>query len=658
MAKEDHVRAMEAYFVKRFEDDWFWRFSHPANLLSNGDFESWTGGTAVPPDGWTLTGTGSVARTATSKICTYAAEVTYSQTDSYLEQELTCYDHLQGLHVSFSCWVRATVADRVRLGIDDGVGQSFSEYHPGDSTFIFLTVTRLVDTAATKLEVRCQVDTAATSGIFDGAILVVGPVPRAYACKPLCDEGTISIADGTLIKDVLAGDPRNIYRIAGVDMAVTGVDDDDGNKFKIAMGTDVLGTAADALVIDTSLGVYINDNANADMTIGLTVNQGANDDEIMALKSSDVAHGATDIAETDTYGAFQKSIASGGGVHLIGLKDADGIGARAINIEGLIAEDADTTKTTTGRAITELLAAQLTGTGYDNIVADGNAFGLRVYRGGSYKTALLIDEDGDVFMPDGGSSTILFIGDVSSNADMTRGLTIDQLGSDDEIIALKSSDVAHGGTTLAETDTYVAVRKSEAAAGGASIWGLKDSGGVAGQAADLRGYLAENADTTKTTAGRAIVETTGAQISGTGVANVIANGNVFIARGYRGGAFRALFIVDEDGDLYADGGVASTDMVTLYDEYDDAHLVRAFDLARSRGRGAVRSRFDEFLKYDESKLVELGILGDRVENGGLVNVTRLQQLLCGGVWQLYTRLEDTLERLAVAENKLKLLEAN
>ncbi|MAH47768.1 hypothetical protein CMI37_18245, partial [Candidatus Pacearchaeota archaeon] len=36
---------------------------------------------------------------------------------------------------------------------------------------------------------------------------------------------------------------------------------------------------------------FMNDTANGNMTQGLTINQGANDDEILALKSSDVAHG-------------------------------------------------------------------------------------------------------------------------------------------------------------------------------------------------------------------------------------------------------------------------------------------------------------------------------------------------------------------------------
>ena len=49
---------------------------------------------------------------------------------------------------------------------------------------------------------------------------------------------------------------------------------------------------------------YINESSNANMTTGLTVNQGVADDEIIALKSSDVTHGVTNLAETDTFSTF------------------------------------------------------------------------------------------------------------------------------------------------------------------------------------------------------------------------------------------------------------------------------------------------------------------------------------------------------------------
>ena len=69
--------------------------------------------------------------------------------------------------------------------------------------------------------------------------------------------------------------------------------------------------------------VYINDDANAKMTIGLTINQGANDDEILALKSSDVAHSSTAQAEADTYFSISKIESLGGGAQIWALSDAN-----------------------------------------------------------------------------------------------------------------------------------------------------------------------------------------------------------------------------------------------------------------------------------------------------------------------------------------------
>ncbi len=58
--------------------------------------------------------------------------------------------------------------------------------------------------------------------------------------------------------------------------------------------------------------VFIADTANTDMTQGVTIQQGANDDAIFALKSSDIGHPFTGIAEADTYMEFGKRWGNGG----------------------------------------------------------------------------------------------------------------------------------------------------------------------------------------------------------------------------------------------------------------------------------------------------------------------------------------------------------
>lgn len=148
---------------------------------------------------------------------------------------------------------------------------------------------------------------------------------------------------------------------------------------------------------------FINDTANANMTLGITINQGANDDEAIAFKSSDVAHGATDYTETDTWGLLKKAEATSGGLYAQGFKDADGVAGFALTLGGFLAEDANTTKTTSGYGIVDIEAFQTSGTGLANTVADGNVFSIRTRRGDTVVAVFLVDEDGDVLY-DGAAS--------------------------------------------------------------------------------------------------------------------------------------------------------------------------------------------------------------------------------------------------------------
>lgn len=96
----------------------------------------------------------------------------------------------------------------------------------------------------------------------------------------------------------------------------------------ITLSTAVSGTVDNAItwkdVLKVIVGnVFIGDSSNAKMTQGLTINQGANDDETFALKSSDVSHSMTNLAESDTYFCLKKLDAGSGGVNIRGLSDAD-----------------------------------------------------------------------------------------------------------------------------------------------------------------------------------------------------------------------------------------------------------------------------------------------------------------------------------------------
>ena len=152
-----------------------------ANYIVNGSFESWSAGTSVAPDGWTLTGAGAaVARIATAGNVQYGqAAVTVTaalNTATDLAQSITVSTTLntalRGPFVTFSCKVKCSTASRVFLKVDDGIGTTSSSNHSGGGGWETLTVTRDVDDAATKVECSLEISSGASiSATFDGAML-------------------------------------------------------------------------------------------------------------------------------------------------------------------------------------------------------------------------------------------------------------------------------------------------------------------------------------------------------------------------------------------------------------------------------------------------------------------------------------------------------
>ena len=63
----------------------------------------------------------------------------------------------------------------------------------------------------------------------------------------------------------------------------------------------------------------------------------------------------------------------------------------------------------------------------------------------------------------------------SCNSKNSAGLTIQQLGEDNESLSLKSSDVTHGMTDRTETNTYFKISKSNAGQGGAILDAVTDN---------------------------------------------------------------------------------------------------------------------------------------------------------------------------------------
>ena len=214
------------------------------------------------------------------------------------------------------------------------------------------------------------------------------------------------------------------------------------------------------------------------------------------------------------------------------------------------------------------------------------------------------------------------------------GLTLDQNANDAKILTLKSSDVAHGQTTGGiETDTYLRVQKESSASGGCLITGITENGNIEGL--KLAGYFGgTSGNTGKSTSQASPLVLQALNSDGSGdSADLNSNENMVCILNRN----TCRFIFDADGDFHADSGS------TTYDAYEDAHLVRAYDL--SHGKGVIDSKFDKFVSYNHEKLADLQLVG-REDDGTpnhFINVTGMQRLHNGAIWQQYEKHQRLAE---------------
>ena len=188
---------------------------NPTNLLSNGDFENWSAGASVAPDGWTLSGIAAIiAREATIvKLGTYSAKLTRSGANAFLSQNLINSINYRGRTITVSVWCYAVVANRARISLAGNfTSVVYSSYHTGDSTWQLLQVTANVHSEETLMQFAFVIDTANTYAYIDGAMCVEGESVFAFSPKPLSGDSSGEInsltdkaspvdTDVTLIED-------------------------------------------------------------------------------------------------------------------------------------------------------------------------------------------------------------------------------------------------------------------------------------------------------------------------------------------------------------------------------------------------------------------------------------------------------------------------
>lgn len=255
---------------------------------------------------------------------------------------------------------------------------------------------------------------------------------------------------------------------------------------------------------------------------------------------------------------------------------------------------------------------------------------------GNVLGAVVGGESAFVIVNGGAGSNKVFIAD-SANSKLTQGLTINQGAADNEILALKSSDVAHGVTTDAEADTYGTLKKQGATTGGLAMTGYgTDIGAVS-----VRG-TATAASATRTTAAQAPIELRAGLLSGTTTATVGADKNLVVITDVG----TARFIFDSDGSAHGDVEW------TTFDTHNDLALLDALDTRMSK-RDAVTNAFGEVLAYNADALQEAGIV-NFYDDGprAMVNFTRLAMLHTGALRQLGRQLAETRHELARVQRML------
>lgn len=269
------------------------------------------------------------------------------------------------------------------------------------------------------------------------------------------------------------------------------------------------------------------------------------------------------------------------------------------------------------------------GAGGLSLSASNVAGAIRFYSGGTTERARLTT---------GG----MFCLNDTSNAKMTQGITINQGGADDEILCLKSTDVAHGMTGQAEADTYCTFQKGNVANGGFVLSGF--SADIL--AANIYGFITTET-TTKSNTSTGAIHLVGQTKSGTSFAAMGANANVVSVSSNSTTGVR--FILDADGDSHQDVGTAWTN----FDDHDDVALLTALSGAVSRKDDPLRDGFASWLTTHRDTLVRNGVVTINDHAGGdgsvFINWSRTHMLLIGAIRQLGGKVAELQTQLRALE---------
>ena len=397
---------------------------------------------------------------------------------------------------------------------------------------------------------------------------------------------------GTIQTRVAAGDPQMVFDIGGVNKFTLGVDDSDSDRFKLAVGS-ALGTN-DVFTIDSSgnMGFGISPPVEKFHFHGGSL-------KVSQLNNPDLTGGELELHGTYTTPANQQVA---GLLRFRGRNNAAG-DPIVVDIYGTI----------------------------EDISAGAEKGGLRfVLQEAGADVLPLAMVGNDVLIGNGAS----LFANPRVELDVRGSVIIDQGAADGEILAFKSSDVAHGMTTLTETDTFGTIRKGGATDGGVALQGFADTGSIG---LLLRGY-APTDQASRTTGAIGYVTLDARKNSGTGSTDPGADANLFVIRSNA----NARFLVDADGDIHMD----ATSNQNAWDEHDDIALLAGVRQAMNPALALA-----EFVEDARPVLARTGVVTYNDDGHHFISLKALHGLQIDALRQMHRRNLALEERIARLEQK-------
>jgi len=373
-----------------------------------------------------------------------------------------------------------------------------------------------------------------------------------------------------------------------------------------------------------------NSGAASDSAMAFYTSLNGTNTEAMRINSGQqVLIGATAIA--DPYGAVQIAhSSSGGNAHA----DAD----------ELFIESSGNTGIT--------IASSTSGTG--NLLfgdSGDNDIGRIQYHHSSNQLGIVANATGTTFF---NSGPMVAIGDGDANGNMTAGLTINQGTATNHIFALKSDTIVHTMTDLAETDTYLGIKKSDVA-GGALFEGYEGKLGTTnGQGAItfVTNHYASLNSTKSAGGGHGSFRIKATTRSNQSHTAPNADANLLSVESYT----NVRFIVDQEGDVHYDG----TTNASAWDDHDDVALLDSFRALTAPDTPDMRQVFGDVVQEHAQVLNDTGVITLNDDGHHFVSTKGLNGLLIDSIRQVHSRAEERDQKLLKAidqrDTKIALLE--